>query len=46
MKTEWQCPKCGRSIVLYVKPSAAPMCSNPDRHSSIHIPMQEKPNDN
>ena len=41
----YACPKCSRSITLYIKPSAAPLCSNPDRHTNIHIPMEEKPND-
>lgn len=28
----WKCPECGHSVTLFVKPSTAPTCSNPESH--------------
>jgi DNA-directed RNA polymerase subunit RPC12/RpoP len=35
------CPSCGRRVVLYVKPSALPVCSNPKKHTTRRVEMRE-----
>lgn len=36
----WRCPECGHSVMLYVKPSMPPTCSNPEAHSSKTVEME------
>ncbi len=40
-RQQWECPVCKRHIVLHVKPSCPPVCTNPEKHSRQPTPMEK-----
>jgi rubrerythrin len=39
---KWKCPECGQTLTLYIKPSADPTCSNPEKHPKKTVVMVSK----
>jgi rubrerythrin len=37
--TKWTCSECGQKLTLYVAPSVAPTCTNPEVHPKKTIKM-------
>lgn len=40
-KSVWKCPKCDNKVTLFVRPSEAPICTNPKAHSTAVIAMEQ-----
>lgn len=37
--TKWKCPECGQRLTLYIPPSTAPTCANPEKHPKKIVQM-------
>jgi rubrerythrin len=40
--TKWVCPECKQKLTLFVAPSVAPTCNNPQAHPKKIVKMESK----
>lgn len=40
--SKWTCPECKNKLTLFVEPSAAPTCNNPEAHPKKSVTMTKK----
>ena len=40
--SKWTCPECKQKLTMYVAPSVAPTCSNPEAHPKKIVRMVTK----
>jgi len=41
-RRHYECPQCGKTLIVFVKPSVPPTCTSPSKHSSVTVEMVEK----
>jgi len=41
VKSQWVCPSCEKSLIVFVDIKYPPVCTNKDRHSTKDIEMQK-----